>query len=147
MLYLTRTSTYILFFHGQLEPLVPPSPTRQPHFYTQSYVACEFLEIFTNSGKRHIRDVKKSWLKACFTYISKLQSDFMISQGLYYRETLHMRSFSKNKTLTKIYEFTVWMRLSWRFFKIKINCQLTEIILACDVWILICTVQNVVASR
>ena len=64
--------------------------------------------IFANNDKRHICDAKKFATRPWFMYISKRQSDFVISRGFYFYETSHIRSFTINKTLVENSKFTVF---------------------------------------
>ena len=56
--------------------------------------------IFAKSLKRHTCDVQNSQLSHDLPK-SQRQSDFTISRGSYFQETLHMRSFTKIKPSQK----------------------------------------------
>ena len=68
--------------------------------------------LFSRIALKDIFVTLKIETRTWFTYISKRQSDLAISRGFYFHETLQMRSFAKNETLTKISEFTViWLEI------------------------------------
>ena len=69
------------------------------HIYCKFGSFCEKF-IFANSAKRHICHVKNLQLWADLA-INEQQSDFTISQGLYFHETLHVQSFKKIKPSRK----------------------------------------------
>ena len=54
-----------------------------------------------NCIKRHIIPFEKFEIKARFTYINKIQSDFAISRGFNFHEASHMQSFAKIKSSRK----------------------------------------------
>ena len=56
--------------------------------------------IFTNSFKRHVFDAQNLCLRHDLP-ISVNNSDFAISVGFYFHETLHMQSFTKIKPSQK----------------------------------------------
>ena len=87
----------------RLEPATPVSTqystTALPKIISTLFTYCKFRNfrkkfIFVNSVKTQLSSKKIATL-AWFTYISKGQSAFAISWGLYFHKTLHLRSFLK----------------------------------------------------
>ena len=72
---------------------------RKTSVKTQTTVSSE---IYANSVKRHICDVKICDQGMINLYISKQQSDFAVSRGFYFHEILHVRSFAKLKPSRKL---------------------------------------------
>ena len=68
--------------------------------------------IFTNSVKKH---------KARFTYISKGQSDYIISRWFYFHVTLHMRSYTKIKPSKN---FQIYSKIPSQVYRINPRGQI-----------------------
>ena len=86
------------------------------HFTSREY--CKFRNfrenfIFTNRAKRHIRQVKNSPLGHDLPTSVNGKSDFT---SVLFSRNFSFAKFRKNKTLTKISEFTVWRFCMLYFF-------------------------------
>ena len=78
-------------------------------FHIKHYLDYQYTKFhpYTYRGQKMCFCMIRDFGSPTITHISKRQSDFGLSRGLYFHETSHMRSFAKIKPSRKFPNFTV----------------------------------------